>query len=386
VVGLSLVGIVVALLISFRAIIGPLLLAFVLAYLLQPLVVRVSRATNLSWRASVNLVYLILVILVSALLTLSGLAIIQQLQSLIIVISNFTETLPDLIADLSTRSFTFGPFVFNLSQFDLQSLTDQLLATLQTMLGRVGGLVSSFAASAASILGWGLFVLLVSYFLLAETRQVSDQMSGELIRVEIPGYDSDIRRLIFELKNIWNAFLRGQLLIFLLSIILYAILMSILGVRYGIGIAILAGFGRFIPYIGPLIVWIVLTLVTLLQGPNYFGLPGWQYAVLVLILAIILDQIIDNVITPRFLGQTLGVHPAAVLVAAIIAANLIGIIGLLLAAPVLATLKLLTRYIIRKMLDLDPWPPTSPSTRPMEFPWVRGVRRLQAWRRLNRRP
>jgi predicted PurR-regulated permease PerM len=156
-------------------------------------------------------------------------------------------------------------------------------------------------------------------------------------------------------------------------------------VRYSLAIAILAGLGRFVPYIGPLVVWIVLALVTLFQGSNFFGMVSYQYTLLVLALAILLDQIIDNYINPRFLGRALGVHPAAVLVAALVAANLIGVIGLLLAAPVLATLKLLAGYLIRKMFDLDPWPPSREEGKVMEFPWARGARRFRAWLRLTRR-
>jgi predicted PurR-regulated permease PerM len=385
VIALTFVGTIVALLIYFRSIIGPLLLAFILAYMLHPVAIRVSRATTLGWRGSVNLIFLVLIILTIALLTLSGLAIVQQIQSLIRVIVNFTETLPELVADLSMRTYTIGPFELNLGQFDLQSMTDQFLGAVQAMLGRLGGLVSSFAASAATTLGWGLFVLLISYFLLAESHQVSDQVSVEFIQIDVPGYDYDIRRLYAELRNIWNAFLRGQLLITLLSILLYTILMSLLDVRYSLAIAILAGLGRFVPYIGPLVVWIVLALVTLFQASNFFGLVSYQYTLLVLALAILLDQIIDNYINPRFLGRALGVHPAAVLVAALVAANLIGVIGLLLAAPVLATLKLLSGYLIRKMFDLDPWPPSREERRAMEFPWARGARRFRAWLRLTRR-
>jgi predicted PurR-regulated permease PerM len=385
VVSLSFVGIIIALLIYFRSIIGPLLLAFILAYLLHPMVARINRTTNLGWRWSVNLIYLFLIILVGGLLTLSSLAIVQQFQSLIVLVDNFTRALPDLVADLSGRSFAFGPFDFNLSQFDLQAVTDQLLSILQSLLGRIGGLVSSFAASTLTTFAWGLFVLLISYFLLAESHQVSDQMAVEFIQIDVPGYDYDIRRLYSELRNIWNGFLRGQLIITLLSVLLYIILMSFLDVRYAVVIALLAGLGRFVPYIGPLVVWVVLTLVTLFQSGNYFGLVPYQYTLLVLGLAIMLDQVIDNFITPRFLGRALGVHPAAVLVAALIAANLIGVVGLLLAAPVLATLKLLAGYLLRKLLDLDPWPPTQVQAKLIEFPWSRGTRRLRAWLRLNRR-
>jgi predicted PurR-regulated permease PerM len=378
VVGLTIVGLVAALVIYFRGIIGPLLVAFILAYLIHPLACRLSQATKMNWRMSVNIIYILLVILVIGFFTLAGLAIVQQLQSLIKVIQTFVNNaLPQLLEEYSNRQFTFGPlpFQFSLNQFDLQSATDQLISTLQGMLGRLGTLVGSFARGAATTFGWGLFILIISYFLLAETGQVSN----ELVRIEIPGYDRDLRRLGRDLAKIWNAFLRGQLIIFIMVIILYTLLLTILGVQYALGIAILAGLARFVPYIGPLITWIVTILITLLQGGNHFGLPAWQFTILVVGLAILLDQVLDNMVTPRFLGHTLGVHPAAVLVAALIAANLIGIIGLVLAAPVLATLKLLSRYTIRKMLDLDPWPETDQDMRPIEMPGSGTVERLQEW-------
>jgi predicted PurR-regulated permease PerM len=378
VVGLTIVALVAALVIYFRGIIGPLLVAFILAYLIHPLAARLSRATKLKWRMSVNIIYILLIILVIGFFTLAGLTVVQQLQNLIKVVQTFVNnTLPQLLEEYSNRQFTFGPlpFQFSLNQFDLQSATDQLISTLQGMIGRVGTLVGSLATGAATTFGWGLFILIISYFLLAETGQVSN----EVVRIEIPGYDRDLRRLGSDLAKIWNAFLRGQLIIFIMVIILYTLLMTILGVRYALGIAILAGLARFVPYIGPLITWIVTILVTLLQGGNYFGLPAWQFTILVVGLAILLDQILDNMVTPRFLGHTLGVHPAAVLVAALIAANLIGIIGLVLAAPVLATLKLLSKYTIRKMLDLDPWPETDQDMRPIEMPGSRTAERLQEW-------
>ncbi|HLE51121.1 MAG TPA: AI-2E family transporter [Anaerolineales bacterium] len=381
VIGLTFVAIFTALLVYFRTIIGPLLLAVILAYALHPLAARINRATNLNWRWSVNLIYLVLVIIVLGLLTASGFAIVQQLQSLISVVNNFTRTLPELVAQISQQTYTFGPFEFSLKQYDLQSLTNQVLGTLQPLLGRVGTLVGTFATGAFSTLGWGFFVLLISYFLLAESGKVS----SDLIRIDIPGYSTDIRRLGNELVTIWNVFLRGQLVMFLLATIIYTILMTGLGLRYSLAIAILAGIARFIPYIGPLVVWIVTALVALLQGQNYFGLQAWQYAAMVLITALIIDQILDNVVNPRFMGHTLGVHPAAVLVAALVAANLIGIVGVVLAAPVLASMVLLGRYFSRKMLDLDPWLATTQPVKPMEYPWVRLIRRLRAWLRMATR-
>jgi predicted PurR-regulated permease PerM len=107
---------------------------------------------------------------------------------------------------------------------------------------------------------------------------------------------------------------------------------------------------------------------------------------LVVTCCLVLNQIFDSYITPRVMGLRLGVHPAGVLIAAIIATDLIGLVGLVLAAPVLATVTLLGRYIFRKMLDMDPWPPVEEPPRPAAPFWVRAARRLQAiWRWLRRR-
>jgi predicted PurR-regulated permease PerM len=369
------VAAIAALLVQFRNIIGPLILAFVIAYLLQPIVLRFSHAFKLGWRMSVNLIYLLLVVLLGGLVTLTGFAVVQQIQNLVNFVQRFINDLPSLAADLSTRMYQIGPFQFDFGQLNLQTLSEQLLATIQPLLGSLTSLISSFAASAAVTLGWTLFVLVISYFLLADAGQV------EFIRVNVPGYSTDIRRLSMELKKIWNAFLRGQLIVITLVILSYSVLMAILGMRFSIGIAILAGLARFVPYLGPLIVWIVTAVVAIFQGSNYFGLQPWQYAILVLALAIILDQIFDNLVSPRFLGQALGIHPAAVLVAALVATKLIGVIGLVLAAPVLATLILLTRYVVRKMLELDPWPEEEQDQAPgiIVLPWTGGVTRLRDW-------
>ncbi len=379
VVGLAFVGILVAFLIYFRSIIGPLLLAVILAYVLHPGAAIINRKTHLNWGWSVNIIFLLFVLILLAILTVSGFAIIQQMQSLVGVINTFTVTLPDLVDQISSQEYNIGPFRFGLSQTDLQSLANQVLDTLQPVLGRFGSILSSFAASALVTLGWVMFVLVIAYFLLARTGQVTDEM----IRIDIPGYNDDIQRINLEFRRIWNVFLRGQMVIFLLAIFLYSILLAVLGVRYALGIAILAGVARFIPYVGPLIVWIVTALVAFFQGYNYFGLEPWVYVILVVALCLILDAILDNIVVPKFHGDTLGLHPAAVLVAALLAARLIGFVGLVLAAPVLASMVLLSRYFIRKMLDQDPWPPSDDESRGADIPWNEFISRLWKGRQKN---
>lgn len=351
VVGLVFATIFMLLLFYFRHIIGPLLLAFVLTYLLYPVIDRISRFTHLSWIWTVNLIYLILIMLLLGSGTLTGLAIAQQVQNLISVIDKFVNDLPALVATISSHQYYIGPFKLDLAKFDLLTVTNWVSSYVQPLIGRLGFIVSTFASGAFSILTWGTFILLISYFVLVDRGQ----HTGELVHFEIPGYDADIRRLGEALRRVWNAFLRGQVIMFGLVFVTYSILMTGLGVRYSIAIALMAGLARFVPYVGGWITWTTLILVSFFQGGNYFGLLPWQFSLLVMVVAILTDQVFDNLVSPRILGQTMGVHPAAVLVAAIAAANLIGFIGLVLAAPVLATLIILGRYAIRKMLDMDPW-------------------------------
>jgi predicted PurR-regulated permease PerM len=260
-----------------------------------------------------------------------------------------------------------------MNTIDLNAISRELLAFVQPLLGQTGNLVTTIASGAAEIFGWMFFVLIVSYFLLVE----SSGLQSDLIKVEIPGYNEDIRKLGSKLSTIWNSFLRGQIFIVAMSTLLYIVVLSAFGVRYAIGLAFLAGLAKFLPYIGPAITWLIMALVTYFQRPTPFGMEPLTYMLMVVITTTVIDWIIDNLVVPRIMAQTLRVHPAAVLVTALIAANLLGIIGVVIAAPLLASVMLLGRYIMRKMLDLNPWPPgeTVPA-QALSFAWMTRARAL----------
>lgn len=370
-VGLIIVGLIAFLFFRFTSLITPLLMVFILAYLLHPIATLISRGLRITWTASVNIVYFIILIILLGLLTLGGLGLVAQVQSLIDQVQTIVAALPPYIQDLSGQVFQIGPFTLDMRTLDLEQISSQLLSYVQPLLGRTGTLVGTLASGAAEIFGWTFFVLLVSYFVMIE----SNGLQSDLFRVEVPGYNEDLHRLGSQLSRIWNAFLRGQIFIFVMSTIVYIFVLSIFGVRYAIGIAFMAGLAKFLPYIGPAITWVVMALVTYFQPDKPFGLQSLPYMAIVVITTQIIDWIIDNLIAPRIMARSLRVHPAAVLVTALIAANLIGILGVVIAAPFLASLTLLGRYTMRKMLDLDPWPPgeTVPA-QPMSFEWITRTR------------
>lgn len=373
VVALTAIFILGALVMRLRSLIGPILLAFILVYLMYPIAAWISRKTPFSWAVTVNIIYLVFILVLLGLLTLGGVGLIGQIQNLISAIQNYTIELPAFIESLSTKVYMLGPFRLDFSSVDWLALGQPILSYIEPALGQLGGLVGTLAGSAASTLAWTAFVVIVSYFLLLESRG----LRGGILRFDIPGYGEDIRCLSKKLGRIWNAFLRGQILIFFSKVVTYIILMSILGVHYAIPVALIAGFASFLPYIGPAINWTVLALVTYFQGGNIYGLAPLAYMIVAIVVALIIDQTFDNLISPRIMAQTLKVHPAFVLIAAIIAANLIGILGIVIAAPLLATLQLVGQYTMRKMLDRDPWPPEKEVPPPPHV--SKWLRRLRLW-------
>jgi|RhiMetdeSRZDD1v2_1073273.scaffolds.fasta_scaffold03381_13 predicted PurR-regulated permease PerM len=370
-VGLIVVGIVAFLFIRFTSLITPLLMVFILAYLLHPVATMISFWLRVSWRAAVNILYFAILILLIGSLTLGGVGLVGQVQSLIQLIQTIVADLPKYVEALSGQVFQIGPFQLDMRTIDLNAISSQLLSFVQPLLGRTGNLVTAVAGGAAEIFGWTFFVLIVSYFLMVE----SSGLQSDLIRVEVPGYNEDLRKLGSKLSIIWNSFLRGQIFIFAMSAVIYIVVLSIFGVRYAIGIAVLAGLAKFLPYIGPAITWVIMALVTYFQSPTPFHMQPLYYMLMVVLTTTVIDWIIDNLVVPRIMAQTLRVHPAAVLVTALIAANLLGIIGVVIAAPFLASVMLLGRYTMRKMLDLNPWPPgeTVPA-QPISFEWLARTR------------
>lgn len=349
--GLTFIGILAFLIVRFQYFLGPLLLTFIMAYLIYPAAAFLVRLIKLPWRISVTLIYLVLVILLLGLLTVGGFALVNQVQSLINFVNQALTLLPNFLTNLSQQHYSIGPFQLDFTKLNLSSATNSVLGVVQPVIGQMGGLVGRLASSAASLFGWIVFILIVSYFILVETGGIPDR----LFNLQVPGYDADLRRIGLELSRVWNAFLRGQLIIFGVYIVLYSILLSIYGVKYALGLALLAGLAKFIPYVGPLIAWTTFGLVAIFQGSTAFGLSMWPYALLVVISSLVIDNFFDSFITTRIMASALKLHPAAVLVGALVGANFLGLVGVVLAAPVLATLKLFTDYVTNKMFDRDPW-------------------------------
>ena len=371
VIGLTLVGIFAGIFLYYRSVVSLMIMAFIITYLFQPLVIYLTEKTSMSWRLSTTLIFLLFIILLIGLLTGAGLAIAQQLIDLVRVLQDFASNLPQIADDLSEYLAQYGAVA---DFINLNDLANRLLETLQPLLGQAGSIVGSVATGAALSIGRIFFVVIVAYFILAESQRV-----GQITIDQVPDYDYDIRRMTRHLRIIWDSFFRGQIIIFVMVFVVYLFVFSVLGVKYSIALAVLTGLAVFIPYVGIWVTSIVLILVTYLQPYNYFGILPWQYSAMVLAITLVINFTFDNYISPRFFGRTLNIHPAAVVVAALFLASLIGVVGIFLAAPVMATLKLFSFYVFRKMFDLDPWPDPEDESKLVEYPWYRWSRQFKVW-------
>ncbi|HWQ46406.1 MAG TPA: AI-2E family transporter [Longilinea sp.] len=351
IVAVLLITIAAAFLVKFKYLVGPLLMAVIFSYLIHPVVERFQRKLRGSWKLSVNLIFLVIILIVIGLLTWGGITLIEQVQNLINFLQQAVQDLPNFIETTASTPIVIGPYTFNWPDLDVSSLTDQILSWVSPVLSQLGSVVGTIASGAAEIVGWSFFTIVIAYFILSETAGER----AKVLNIQIPGYREDQQRMGRYLSNIWNAFLRGQVIIFLAVVLIYTIFLGSVGISFFFGLALLAGLARFVPYVGAWITWITYGLVAYFQGTTIFGLTPFGYVILVVAMALVIDMMIDNMLVPKLMGAALRLHPALVMVSALVGLNLFGLMGMILSAPTVATAKLIMDYAIRKMTDQDPW-------------------------------
>ncbi len=351
VIGLALVAVSLWLLVQFQNFVGPLITALVLAFLIQPIAKFMQEKIKIPWRLSVTIIYLLLVLIMAGLLTWGGYALFEQIQNLIRFIDKNIDQLPDLVAELTTQTYYLGPFEFTPTGVNWDEIANEIVRAFQPVLGRLGGVASSIAAGAATIISWSILIILVSYFLLAE----SEGIPSRVLNLKIPGHTKDMERIGDEISRIWKGFIRGEILVVLFSLVLYTIMLAIMGVQFFFGLAAIAAVGQLIPYLGAWATWISFGLVAIFQTNIPFNLPPGIYMIIVLGVSMVINSIIDQIIRTKVMAESLKVHPALVLIGALIGVQLLGFIGIVIAAPIMATLKLFLSYVIKKLNDQNPW-------------------------------
>jgi predicted PurR-regulated permease PerM len=328
-----------------RPLIPPLALAVLLAYMLNPIVDALGRRTRLPRVLSTILVYLVLIVLLS----LTPILIVPQelldsLSRVQIDLRQALESLRQTIAAYGT--FQVAGYVIDpalVYQLAMNNLEQSLSKIAPRSVNIFFGVATGFATTVL----WIFFILVISFYLVKDSPAILRYLDSQIPE----RHRDEVWSLVYRIGDTWHAFLRGQLLLGLTVGITVGVSMAVLGVRNATVLGILAGLLEIVPNIGPALAAVPAILIALFQGSSHFVMPNTWFTVIVIATYFVIQQIENNVFVPRIIGRSLDLHPVVVLIGAIVGASVAGILGMFLAAPTIATLRVLTGYAYGKLLE-----------------------------------
>lgn len=346
----------------FQSLASPIILGLILAYLTNPLINALEKGTRLSRGPATGIVYLTAIFLLLTGLTLLGFAAYTQILNFLDWIPDFIEGVPQLMIDF--REAVTQPFVLFGYTFQLPWPTDDAPLDWQAIARNIANYAEPVFSTTLSGLGnftlllvnWGTTFLL-AIFIALYTSFDAPRIGGLVSHAAAPpGYQEDAEKLFSRTSIIWSKYLRGQALLGVAIGFITGSAMWVLGVENAIALGVIAGFLELIPTLGPILSTIInVSVVLFQQTPNTFDLSTWQLALAVLGVMVLIQQAENNIFVPRILGQVLDLHPLVILVGVIMFTIVGGLLGAIVAAPILATLKLFGRYAWRKLFDLHPF-------------------------------
>jgi len=146
--------------------------------------------------------------------------------------------------------------------------------------------------------------------------------------------------------------------------------LSILGVRGAFILGVVAGLLELFPYVGPILAAIPAVIVALIQGSAYLNVSNVVFALIIIGFYLLVQQLENALVIPRMLGGAVDLHPLVILIGVLVGANFAGILGALLAAPVMASGREIVRYLYLKMMGEDPYPAREIVSEPPPVWWV----------------
>jgi predicted PurR-regulated permease PerM len=362
----------------FRNILFPLVVAFLLAFILNPVVDFLTDRVRLSRGIVTGLVFLILIVVLLAVVA----APVTAVPSIGEAVRNAQFDFVNLVNDVG--AFFETPIQVGNHSLDLSDVYQELRSMLTSFAGSVAEGTLTIAVNIASGAFWLIVILITAFYLVKDI----DRLAAQLDKLAPPGYQRDFARLRQQISGVWNAFLRGQLVMGLIMVAITTVACTAIGLPYAWVMGLIAGLTEFIPNVGPIIALVPAVLVALFRGSTFLPLGNLWFAVLVVGIYAVIQQIEGNLILPRVLGDSLDLHPLVVIIGIIVGGNVAGVLGMLLAAPILATLREIGNYVLGRLYDYDPFAEAEEAEAEAEAShsnWVAEVCE-SVWRRMKRGP
>lgn len=351
------VALAILLFIAVGSILTPFVAAVITAYLFNPLIGWLHRRTGVGRGVWIGVVYVLIGALAYALVRSIGPMVGFQYRGLVAQIPKMSQQVELWI--VANQYIDIGGFTIDLYAFE-QPITNFFRELQQSLPSRIPDLV---VTALERVL---LFVtyLIVTFYLLLQAEQITDA----IYRLVPAPYRAEIRGLGQQVDSIFAGYIRGTLLLIPIMSVATYIMLTILGIRYALVIALASGILEIIPLIGPWSAAGIAMMVSLLQPTTPFG---WSHAVLVVVVGVsyfVLRMAEDNFIIPQVVGHAVHLHPVLVLFAILAGGVLAGPFGLLIGIPTVAVAQLLLRYLYRKLVDAPGLPPPPEIKEPPPLP------------------
>ncbi|TAH32841.1 MAG: AI-2E family transporter [Alphaproteobacteria bacterium] len=322
----------------------PFVLGFVIAYLLDPVVDKLGKlGKRKGWRkifsrSTCTLIALaifttVIVSIISLLVPVLQSQVRSIVQSFPQYMSNFIELI---------RPY-YEPFLSEVSQdpASIKDIAGKQMTTALTILDGAFGKVIESGSVLLSLFSVVIVTPIVSYYLLRDWDGIVAKVDGWLPREEAP----IIRQQIRLIDDCLSGFVRGQGMVCLCLGTFYATVLSIIGLEFGLTIGLFTGLMSFVPYFGSGLGLLISMLVAVKQFPDWFSVG-------LVLGTFIVGQILEGyVLSPRLVGERVGLHAVWIIFALMAGGSLFGFVGILLAVPVAATLGVLFRFIIDQYKD-----------------------------------
>ncbi len=327
---------------QFSIVLAPLVVAVIIAYLLNPLVNWFSRRTRFRRGLIAALVYIAFLLVLALIPTLVAPLIIQQIRQLDFDAHEFNEQLDEAV---NYRLPIAGVSV------NMMAVVEPITGSLDTVFSPLATWAANVAVGIAGGFIWAIFIFVVAFYLLLDANRFISWLDSWIP----PDYEDEFKQLLYEIDAVWKSYFIGQVTLALIVGIIISIATAILGIRSALILGVVAALLELIPNWGYGISGIVGVLFAYFQGSSYLPLPSWAFALLVAGFYFVMWQVDTNYLVPRIIGHRLQLPPALIIVGIIAGASVGGALGLLLAAPTIATLRVLGGYLYRRLLDLEPY-------------------------------
>lgn len=313
-----------------RDILPPFIIAGVLAYILSPLVDRLAARSGLSRRLVGFLVFLVIVVVLGLVSWLIEARLSAEIRGLRAAGPSIVETVVNRMMGEQTITY-FGQ---DFTPHDLAVRIDLLVrATMEDWAGSPGGAFQTARSALELTLRMLLGLIALAYLLIDGNR-----LQGFLMRF-VPGeHREHVRVVTAEIHIVLGRFLQGQLLlIVVMALVTYIVLEWGFHLPYALPIAVVTGFLEVIPLLGPIIAGTIAASVGMAHGgPTEAGLIALTY--------LILRQVEDQLIMPYIVGRTVHLHPLITIFSVLAAERVAGILGMFLAVPIAAAIRVILEY------------------------------------------